>query len=690
MTNYVLLPYQTSRQSVANVQLSPPSDPEIAASTEPNAPSDTKINNDAPRESAPTNPIVIPSVDIPPLIPTPKNQPADAQSTREMATPELQPPMSTSTPPAANASNLPVPDETRSSQNPAEITEEPIVIAQAAETVVSTATNTPSPTATSTPTASDTPTDTPSPTNTHTATPTSSPTSIPTNTATHTPSPTATNTATRTPSTTPTHTATPLPTSTATKTATHTPTKKPSSTSTLKPSATATPTATRTATPTSIPTKSSTATSTPKPSATATPTATRTVTPTSIPTKPSTATSTPKPSATATPTATRTATQTSIPTKPPTATVTKTATHRPTATATQTATSVPPSATPTAPSPTPTERVIVSQATAIAVADIASANAFTFDESQFSRAAANAIEVTPLTNRSIAINWYSDDKNDARYRLYSDMGTGYGVYIHKANINEPSFIDSLLRSNFNYKYRVTRLEKRGQEAILAQIKANTFVEPTLLDDFNPEGESLPSHIPATPTALPADAVLLGLLSDNDFIDEFNTLTIVGELRNDSNLTVGQTDISIIFYDSTGATIGTATGETLLEVIQPGENSPFVVTLTRPQGYDSYSLRAIARPVSAQKSAQLTVVELRRYEDGAGFFHVKGKIENVGNSTAKRVKVAASIFGRDKNIINVGFTYVNPPTLAPGEYAEYDVTFAYYPRYASQQVIAFEE
>jgi hypothetical protein len=53
-------------------------------------------------------------------------------------------------------------------------------------------------------------------------------------------------------------------------------------------------------------------------------------------------------------------------------------------------------------------------------------------------------------------------------------------------------------------------------------------------------------------------------------------------------------------------------------------------------------------------------------------------------------VAASIYGRDNGLINVGFTYVDPLTLAPGEQAAYDVIFAYYPRYASQQVIAFEE
>lgn len=314
----------------------------------------------------------------------------------------------------------------------------------------------------------------------------------------------------------------------------------------------------------------------------------------------------------------------------------------------------------------------------------------TFDATLFSRAANNAVEITPLTNRSIALTWSSPANDKGQYRLYSDMGTGYGVYVYKADVVEPSFVDSLLRSSFNYQYRITRLKEKAPETILAQANASTFPAPELLSDFTRSREMTSKTITAAPTALPADAVLLGLISDNDFIDEFNTLTIVGELRNDSSVDVGQTDISVAFYDAAGTLIGQANGETILKVIPPGERSPFVISLTRPTDYMSYSLRAVARPASPRKSAQLAIVGVRRFEDEAGFLHIKGTVENVGNSTAKRTKVAATILGRDNGVINVSFTYVNPPTLAPGERAEYDVIFAYYPRYASQQVIAFEE
>jgi hypothetical protein len=241
-----------------------------------------------------------------------------------------------------------------------------------------------------------------------------------------------------------------------------------------------------------------------------------------------------------------------------------------------------------------------------------------------------------------------------------------------------------------YNYRLTQL-KNGQEIILAQASTATFANDALGGGVLASQPELSIvNVTAAPTALPSDAVVLGLVSDNDFVDEFNTLTIVGEVRNDSSLDVGQTDITVTFYDTAGAIVGTASGSAMFEIIPSGGKSPFIVTLTRPSGYASYSLRAVARPVPTERQAQLAVVELRRFEDEAGFFHIKGFIKNVGNSVARRVKVAASIYGRDNGIINVGFTYVDPPTLDPGEQAAYDVIFAYYPRYVSQQVVAFEE
>lgn len=463
-----------------------------------------------------------------------------------------------------------------------------------------------------------------------------------------------------------------------------------------------------TATPTSSPTRQPSAT--PTPTHTARPTATPTLTP--LPTV--TATSTPEP--TTTPTSTSLPTVTPRPTFTPTRRPTQTpssvvqAQIKPSQTPTLLAkpSAIPtfqPTNLPTSQLPTPTSRPTrppatrpTAQPTPLVVAAALKSNvpnpaveAPTPRLAQPEPALANTaglVDAIPLTNASIALSWTPTGKA-ARYRIYSDMGSGYGVYIHKADVDEPAFVDNMLRPGLSYRYRVARLESQ-QEVVLAQTVAATLGGQAPTDNLLSQRPVVTATVSPAPTALPADAVLLGLLSDNSFTDEFNTLHLVGEVRNDSNVDVGQTDIAITFYDSAGAAIGTANGQTILDVIPPGETSPFLITLSRPDGLESYSVRAVARPVTPQLTPQLTVVQVKRFEDEAGFFHVKGVIENSGSIVARRAKVAAVIYGRGGTVINVGFTYLNPPALAPGERASYEVIFTYFPKYVSQKVIPFEE
>ena len=717
-------------QPVANISSNTPAAPDSI--TGENDQSEPPAPDIADAQSTDV-PMIIPPVHIAPVLPPDQsqvvaennqqpNQPAESQQSdssqqqpvdnQAVAASPNEAPTDTNTQSQSAPEKAPQVDETTQEKAPT-ATEEAIALAQVPTVVVDTPT--PVPTATNTPTPTATPTPSPSPTNTATNTPsptatathTPSPTATPTNTATHTPSPTATQTATNTPKPTstpsPTNTATHTPTSTATATntpkptATDTATPKPTVTSTRTPlpTATASSTVTRTPKPSSTFTRTPTRTSTPKPTQTRTPKPSVTKTSTAIPT--GTKTSTPRPTVTPKPTRTPKSTATLTRTATPKATPTGTATQTPTKTSTPvpgpTNTSIPTPVPTSTNSPTPVAIVDAgteSSTAAAAIADVEEINASFARLAQPSYSAAGLVDATPLTNGSVALSWEALD--DVRlYNIYSDMGSGYGVYIHKARTSEPAFIDKMLHAGTSYTYRLTHVEK-SQEIMLAQANASTFVGKEIVDSASPSqlNVSTAASVVAAPTALPPDAVLLGLVSDNNFTDEFNTLTIVGEVRNDSNLDVGQTDIAVTFYNDGGSVIGTASGETLLDVIAPGEKSPFIITLTRPPGLALHSLRAIGRPVPPKKTAQLAVVDVKRFEDDAGFFHVKGVIENIGSSTAKRVKVTAPIYNRDNRVINVGFTYVDPPNLQPGQQATYDITFAYYPRYFSQQVIPFEE
>jgi hypothetical protein len=200
------------------------------------------------------------------------------------------------------------------------------------------------------------------------------------------------------------------------------------------------------------------------------------------------------------------------------------------------------------------------------------------------------------------------------------------------------------------------------------------------------------RITPAPTPLPPDTIILGLLSASDYADELdNTLTIVGEVRNDSQLDVGETIVTATFYGTDGQVIGEASGSTMLHSLAPGIRSPFIISLSRPAGLADYSMRATGRPINLTASeAGLKVVNTRRFEDKTGFYHVAGVIENASGRRVQGARVIVTLYDRGGNVVNVGFAYPQPASLSPSDRADFDITFTYYPKVFSHLAVAIDD
>jgi hypothetical protein len=163
------------------------------------------------------------------------------------------------------------------------------------------------------------------------------------------------------------------------------------------------------------------------------------------------------------------------------------------------------------------------------------------------------------------------------------------------------------------------------------------------------------------------------------------------VRNDSHLDVGDTTVAATFYTIDGQVIGEASSTTMLRTLLPGARSPFVITLPRPPGLENYSMRATGRPIIATSTdAGLNVVDTRRFEDTAGFYHVAGVIENPGERRIEGARVVVTLYDRAGRVINVGFSYPQPSSLSPKGRADFDVAFTYYPKVFSHTAIALED
>ncbi len=468
------------------------------------------------------------------------------------------------------------------------------------------------------------------------ATPSASPRDVETWTPLATSTPTATRTPTATPTITPSHTRTSTPTLTRTPTATRTSTLTPTSTHTATPTRTSTPTYTFTATPT----PSYTATRTPR-----------------VPTS--------------TPTYTKTPTRTPTSTRTPTGTPTPSPTRRPSPTRTSTPTSVPSPTTTAAPQPGPA---------------VTHASAAIQPPQQLAAVAVGGDQID--------LTWQAPaDTVGYIYRIYWDMGLGYDMYRLRTSVPHTRYSQTALRPSTTYCYLITAFNGEAESPPRrTAIKTHSWLLLPLLEIIEAahraprEATAAPRATPSEPPAAPQPSeVMLGLMGTNDYVDDLGAVHVIGEVHNDLPYNVDRIRVRITFYDEQGNALEESTSSALLDLLESGQRTPFVILWEDPGEWKRYSLRATGRATAEEPDEGLIVVHSYARLDEAGLYHVVGTIRNDGSATAYYVKSVVSLYDSLGRISNASFAYAEPSRLAPGVTASFDCPFDHYPYRAEHLV-----
>jgi hypothetical protein len=196
----------------------------------------------------------------------------------------------------------------------------------------------------------------------------------------------------------------------------------------------------------------------------------------------------------------------------------------------------------------------------------------------------------------------------------------------------------------------------------------------------------PQSTASAPASAPQPSeVILGLMGTNDYVDDLGQLHLIGEVHNGMAGNVDQIRVSVTFYDDAGNVLETATTSALLDLLTPGQRSPFVLVWESPGEWKRYSLRATARPTMERPEGGLTLVHSYARLDDNGFYHVVGTIKNEGLGTAYYVRVVVCLYDSLGKVSNAGFAYATPSRIPPGRTASFDSLFEYYP-YLAEHVV----
>jgi hypothetical protein len=180
---------------------------------------------------------------------------------------------------------------------------------------------------------------------------------------------------------------------------------------------------------------------------------------------------------------------------------------------------------------------------------------------------------------------------------------------------------------------------------------------------------------ANNTSDTANTTDINLLSSSSYMDSIGSLHVIGELQNNSPDPREYVKIVSTLHDPSDSILDTSFTYSEVEVLRPGEKSPFDVIFSNEQQVQNtqrYEISSITGDVSQDKPANLQLNVGDSYYDSIGSAHVVGEVTNNGPGISHYTKVSGTFYDDQNKIVATGFTYTDPTDLEPVQSAPFDM------------------
>ena len=150
-------------------------------------------------------------------------------------------------------------------------------------------------------------------------------------------------------------------------------------------------------------------------------------------------------------------------------------------------------------------------------------------------------------------------------------------------------------------------------------------------------------------------------NDRKYIGDDGTVHIVGEIVNESEQPINQVNVVAIFY-SDGNTIYQASTENLTNMIMPEMKGVFDLIVTEDIGHIDYYTLDIDFKVTQPKDQVIEITSSEFTYGPVDNIAIQGTVANNGEITANMVKVVATLYDRDGDVVAVSQTRTEPDYL----------------------------
>ena len=150
-------------------------------------------------------------------------------------------------------------------------------------------------------------------------------------------------------------------------------------------------------------------------------------------------------------------------------------------------------------------------------------------------------------------------------------------------------------------------------------------------------------------------------NEHKYIGDDGTLHVVGEIINESDKPINQIEVTAIFYSDGVDTHQTST-ENLTNMIMPGMKGVFDLIVTEDLGHVDYYTLDVDFKVTQPKDQVIEITSSEFTYGPVNNIVIQGTVANNGEITANMVKVIATLYDRDGNVVSVSQVNTKPDYL----------------------------
>ena len=164
-------------------------------------------------------------------------------------------------------------------------------------------------------------------------------------------------------------------------------------------------------------------------------------------------------------------------------------------------------------------------------------------------------------------------------------------------------------------------------------------------------------------------------NDQKYIDTDGLLHIVGEIENNTLTPLNQIKISAILIDENGTNVEKIVGETVSNVVMPEAKGAFDILIknVKSENISDYNLN-LDYSMTEPKNQVIEISDTTLTKDIHNNTVITGVLENKGDITANMIRVVATLYDRDGNVVTVSESYTKPDFLRAGDNNNFIIPF----------------